>query len=77
MIKSYYVRSDTPDNLLLSLARHISNWTYILHKTNVCHKNTAQIYSKSLTTLTLMVMVGSGGHSLYSCLVSFVHAFDF
>ena len=55
--------------------RHISNWTYILEKTNVCHKHTPQIYSKSLTTLTLMgqktsILVGSWGPGLCSCQVS-------
>ena len=40
------VHSDKLDNLLLSLAKHISNWIYIPVKTNVCLLHNAQIYNE-------------------------------
>ena len=76
------VHSDKLDNLLLSLAIHISNWTYIPVKTNVCLLHDAQIYDKSLTTLIwmgqkigILAMIGSWCFGLCSCLVSLVHVY--
>ena len=74
------VHSDKLDNLLLSLAKHISNWTYIPVNPNVCLLHKAQICDKSLTTLIWMgqktgvsAMIGSWCLCLCSCLVSLMH----
>ena len=76
------VHSDKLGNLLLSLAKHISNLTYTPVKTNACLLHNAQIYDKSLTTLIWMgqktgisAIIGSWCFGLCSCFVSLVHVY--
>ena len=73
------IHLDKLDNLLLSLAKHISNWSYNPVKTNVCLLHNAQIYDKTLTTLIWMgqktsisTMIGSWCFCLCRCFVSLV-----